>query len=267
MPNSIESIGASLAAGQFPLWNGSAFVGADVVWASSLVPFPAFQEVHDQQFNLPSGTNTIPLSAPEGYRLILAVWYMNLGGATVNWIMQMTRAGQPVKFFSGATTPTAFPAAAAAGNFAVMEHTDSDLAVVTDQPGLFMSALGWLVPTNHKLQPRAVPLVNGDNVLYTCPAGKVAYLVSGLVRVTQNTFNWVAQDGTMDRIEGYRILPPATPDLTNKIMRHQTNLGVNDGAFGNTTYYVKFAAGEQFLLVVTSAFKGTAYFAIWEEDA
>lgn len=173
----------------------------------------------------------------------------------INLLGEIDRGGD---IYNWTATPAPGSAIAASSAFPfIFTHAimaNDVLRLTTDAPGLVFGLRVWHVPVDGPLKPIVVKLANGDNTVYTCPAGKRASVVwSGQLSVA--AFNCKNPGGAGNvTLLIYHVPSGGTPGAGNLISEDVVGVNTNGNTFRDPFPY--FLPGDT---LVINADAATAY--------
>lgn len=237
----IEDLLAAFAAG-YVKWNGSAFVRGDAVDDALANPFGDGIPANFKSLNLPLGTNVITHTIPANRWLAVTTTQrsnITTGAITISYYLRragvdylLETASQPGRSASFSTF------------FIPMEPGDS-LVYVTNAQGISFMAQAFLVPNTSPRKPLFLVLANGDNTVYTTPAGKVGVFTNpSYVAGTTGSPSVHNQSGGTRIYKAFAVPAAGTPSANNQM----TESSVNNNARFFAGWMASFAAGESLVI-------------------
>jgi hypothetical protein len=187
---------------------------------------------HTVEAILPSGTSVVSLNVPAGYAWFLgvAIPLINPTSGAITVSAVLTRGGNNYAIRTSASIAANGGIATTAAFLAL---SGDDVTITTTAAGVVFSVHGILIPlTNHPHKIVSMVLASGNNTLYTCPEGRVAYVNSSTLNVAGLVGGTVVVGNSSGgaRIYLAYVVPSAgVPDATN--LRGRAS--VADTAVGN----------------------------------
>jgi len=204
-------------------------VGFPNLPSARIIPIPAFA--------LSSGENDV-YTVPSGKRAVIAGTITNLSGGALNVTYQFKNGGTYYKIVIISIANNSQLQIIPFNTFPILESGES-FSLLTAGIGLNFAGYAIIFDNTEQLSsPKILSLSNGDNTLFTCPAGRVAYILNvissnALIRVFNDsgaartyTMNVVPSFGSPSSVNQINI-PTSTADKT------QLNT-VNEGVGMNT---------------------------------
>lgn len=264
MPNIEQVESSTFVAGQVPQWNGGQFVGKLPVLSLHL-PAPEYPLEIINLVNLAFGTTPLALTIPAGYRMVMQASSLNTTGAQIAWHVQMVRGGVTYRIFGGVNNGPSFPAGPS--TYVGVESTDGSFAIVTNNPGLSLSIACWLVPVTAPWKVAGVPLSNGDNTVYTCPAGKVARMLSAGALTSTFVIGIIATTDPLGAVKCYHVPNGGAADPLRYIFQPLAAVTLANTLLVPSAIPCTLQAGDSLLLNVVATAPAMLFYHIWEEDA
>lgn len=229
LPSDINDLAAAgIADGEFAKRVGGAWDGVKAVENGLYNPFVEFTPVKFAQSNLPLGDTTITPTIPAGFSLIIpAIGLSNVEGA--GSITVSTYHVRGANSYSSLGSSSLANNVSVTGFIGVLQSGDS-VKITTNAAGICLSGRGFLVPSTSRAQLIASELNSGDNLIYTCPASKKAFLVTpalsaGALLIFRNSA------GSARTYKCYVVSTGNSPSSSNSV----ASIAVNNNALGQFT--------------------------------
>lgn len=259
LPSDINDLGANgIADGQFAKRVSGAWAGAgegDMVSADAgnalavgsdsklmLAP-PLFYNgfvqypLYSNEFICSSGVNTVTPTIPAGYKLLIYLWQVSDKDlSSVALVFNLIHGGvtynlRNVSVTNQAQTPN---------NEIVVTDGDS-LVLNSAAAGLYVVMRGVFVPDIAPLKLIQFASITGGfayDTVYTCPAGKVAYLHSSIPYGGQmaivSSFRIINMAGANKIYRVYKVPSGDTPSANNQIAYIQANYSAGGSGLGTS---------------------------------
>lgn len=266
LPSDINDLGAAgIADGEFAKRVGGAWDGARAVENGIFSPL-LHTELRVSGLNLPSSVNDFAPSIPSGYKL----WtpYITIGNPTAGTIsgniVSVVRGGVPyqiVQAFNVSLANMTF-----FGGYAFLYPGDT-LRLTAAGAGLNLGIRGFLFPDDGDLKLFSAPVVNGNNVIYTCPVGKKATVVPYNGQLI--TYFAMQLMNTSGGTANYYFHAVPVGDVVQDANKIGARLSVGSGVASTMLINggIEITAGGSFVLVTTGTNPSWATLCIQELDA
>lgn len=251
-------------------WSINQRVGNKLVVVQQLLwgnPFPQFELTDDIRLVNPATGSDIllALTVPVGYKALSfkSFNYNNAGGPTALTYSKINRGGT---LYTVGITFSANNNALSFNPFAVYPGDVLYFAVDASLTGLWIKYNFLLVPDRSPFKIFSLPLVNGDNTIYTVPAGKTARIVRPDLLNTADPAgsSYCNTSGNSLAMKAYIVPAGASPSAANQV--GQVTAGNNTNSSPTFAAY-KMTAGESFVFNVNQSSGVWGTFLFYEADA
>lgn len=251
----------SLEDGQVPVFDGNGFSGVYPVLNGVMQPFVGFTQEVVSLINMDSGDTIYTPTIPVGHTLALIIQLTsNPTSSTVSHAWYLTRSGTDYPMRPAANLSARSPQSLSSPTG--LRNGDT-LKFTMGAAGQCVQFVTILVPDTASPRPvfLSVPLVSGDNTVYTCPAGKKARMTSAssLAGVFLAVFNI---SGEARVYSHYKVPANGSPSASGLFLATNANSGATPFAFGA----IGLTEGESYVVNSDGAGTQIIHCQLWEED-
>jgi hypothetical protein len=210
-------------------------------------------------------TTTDLYTVPAGKRAVISVSMHHNTNAAACTIQQMLKAAS-VYYPLGGQVSVAAGGINSNGSFLYVFEAGESWAITTSVSGL--NLWGRIVEFDNDAplkSGRVLTLLNGDNLLYTAPAGKTVYVQGGiwLPPAQAPSMNIINASGATRTFSSFGTAAGVTASSTGA--RVHNGVAIANNAIGFCVVPPNLGAGESIVFTSDGAGAGVAYVTVWEQ--